>query len=457
MDAIFSNLQSTAVFIIVLSILIVVHEWGHFITAKKCGVQVDEFSLGFGPILFSKFFNGTTYLIKLFPLGGYVKMAGDDRSKCTGSPEEFFSKSPGQRALIVFNGPLINFVLAYFSFAAVFLIGFPGMSTQLAEVKVNGPAYKAGVAIGDKVVGINDTSVYGWINLETKLEGNSGEPVELKVLRDGKELTFELTPEIIRKPNILGENVLFRDLGISNLSNEVGAVSSNLPAQAAGIQEGDRIIRIDAAEIKSWSDLQQAIKSSQGEFIAFTILRDGKEIQINVAPQLIVRKDESGQDQTVRVVGINPSSDLDYFRFGLKESVAHAWEQLSYITVLTYKSLFRMVTGAMSAKENLTGPVGIFVIVKDAAEAGIAPLLFIMGVISASLAIFNLLPIVPLDGGHLLTISIEKIIGRKLPQKIEENFARVGISFILVLALFAFYNDFDRIGLFKKIEELFLK
>ena len=150
-----SGVQSTVVFIIVLSILIVVHEWGHFITAKKLGVRVEEFSLGFGPTLYSKFYNDTNYLIKLYPLGGYVKMAGDERDKCTGSPDEFYSKSPGKRALIVLNGPVVNFILAYVTLAMVFVLGYPGISTRIEEVRPEGAAYEAGLRVGDELTAVN--------------------------------------------------------------------------------------------------------------------------------------------------------------------------------------------------------------------------------------------------------------------------------------------------------------
>jgi len=134
LEGLISNIQGTGVFILVLSILILVHEWGHFITAKRLGVEVEEFALGFGPTLFSKFWNGTKYMLKAFPLGGYVKMAGDERSKCTGKPQEFYSKPPGHRALIALNGPVVNFILAYMSFVFVFMLGYPGLSTKISEI-----------------------------------------------------------------------------------------------------------------------------------------------------------------------------------------------------------------------------------------------------------------------------------------------------------------------------------
>ena len=138
------NIQSVVVFLVVLSILIIVHEWGHFITAKRLGVDVQRFALGFGPTLYSKVYNGTTYMINAIPLGGYVKMAGDDRTECTGASGEFYSKPVGYRSLVVLNGPVINFFLAYFSFILVFMIGYPGQSTTITELVAGGPAVQQG-------------------------------------------------------------------------------------------------------------------------------------------------------------------------------------------------------------------------------------------------------------------------------------------------------------------------
>ncbi len=140
-EGIISFFQSTTVFILVLSVLIIVHEWGHFITAKRLGIEVERFALGFGPTLFSKTYNRTTYLINAIPLGGYVKMAGDERSECKGEPGEFYSKSIGHRSLVVLNGPVVNFVLAYISFILVFMIGYPGQSSVIANLVDGGPAH----------------------------------------------------------------------------------------------------------------------------------------------------------------------------------------------------------------------------------------------------------------------------------------------------------------------------
>jgi len=264
-----------------------------------------------------------------------------------------------------------------------------------------------------------------------------------------------VVPNVISKPNLLGRTRLVRDLGIDNLPNVIGGFVEGYPAQEAGLETGDRIIEINAQKITSWASLQKAISKSTGEKIALTIVRDGQVLTKTVVPRIDVQKDENGKEAQTRKIGIGPEQELDLYKFGVWNSVVFAGKELWFITALTYESLFRMVTGAMSAKESITGPVGIFYIVKGAAEAGISHLLFILGVISASLAIFNLLPVIPLDGGHLFLFGLEKIRGKALSPQFDEYVARAGFSLIMLLAVFVFYSDFARFGWFENIGKWF--
>jgi regulator of sigma E protease len=356
------GIWNLVIFIVVLSVLIVVHEWGHFITAKKLGVDVQEFSLGFGPTLFSKVFNGTNYLIKAIPLGGYVKMAGDERSNCKGLSTEFFSKSPGHRSLVVLNGPVVNFVLAYVCLVFVFILGYPDLSTKVGEVKENYPAYHAGLLVGDEVVAIDGEKIYGW------------------------------------------------------------------------------------------SELQKAVAESENESLSLDVIREGKTFGIALQPRVDQLENIFGQVQQRKIIGIGPKEEVVTFKFKVGESFVKAFQKMVEITVLTYKSLYFMLTGAMSPKESMTGPVGIFYIISSAAAMGFSHLLYIVGVISASLAIFNLLPVIPLDGGHLLLFGIEKIRGKALSAKTDEYLTRIGFGLFIMLAVFVFYNDFARFGWIDKLK-----
>lgn len=365
METLISNIQTTGIFVIVLSVLILVHEWGHFITAKRLGVAVERFALGFGPTIFSRVYNGTRYMINVIPLGGYVKMAGDDRSECTGRAEEFFSKPIGYRALVILNGPIVNFIFAYICLFFVFMLGYP-------------------------------------------------------------------------------------DFG-----NKVGEVIEGYPAYEAGLQVGDQIMSIASKPIESWTDIQREIAASTEEKIPVTILRDGQTITKEIIPKTQRIKNIFGKYTEMRLVGIRPGEDIISLKYGPGTALGKAYQELAKITVTTYKAIFSMLTGSMSAKENVTGPIGIFYIIKKAAEMGLTHLLFILGVISASLAIFNLLPVIPLDGGHLFLLGIEKVRGKALPAKIDEYIMKIGFGLVILLALFVFYSDFSRFGWFDKIKQSF--
>ena len=463
LGSVVANIESVAVFIIVLSILILVHEWGHFITAKRLGIEVQRFALGFGPTIYSKMFNGTLYMINAIPLGGYVKMAGDERSEYEGKPEEFLSKPVGHRALVVVNGPVVNFILAYVSFVIVFMIGYPGHPTTITELTQGGPAQMAGLEVGDKITGINSRSVYGLLNLDSRLEGDQSGPVTVTVTRDGSEITRAVYPEVITKANLVGRPRQIRDLGIDTfpsgdeLSNVIGALEPGYPAKNGGLEIGDRIIEVNGREVTDWKSLQHTIEQSETEQISLKLERDEKVLLKTITAKTVTIQDESGQDKRVKRIGLSPeqSIELDLFRFGFVDSLLFAGEELKFLTVLTYEALYRLVIGVTRAEETVTGPVGIFYIIKGAADSGFSHLLFVLGVISASLAIFNLLPIIPLDGGHIFLLGIEKVRGKALPPKVDDYVARIGFSLIILLALFIFYVDFARWGWFEYIGNLF--
>lgn len=454
---IFGWIQDTGVFLIVLSILIVVHEWGHFITAKKLGIRVEEFALGFGHTLYSKIHEGTNYLIKLLPLGGYVKMAGDERARCEGKPDEFFSKSAGHRALVVLNGPVVNFVLAYVSFVLVFLIGYPGLSTRIVSLDQNGPAMQAGILVGDKIVQVNNRAVYGWNHLELLLEGNKTDPLNVTVLRDQTKKNFQVVPTIVNQPNFLGQKVDTRDLGINApyTTNVIGEVLKGEPADQAGFLKGDQIVAINGTPISNWKEVNEHISQAATETLKIEVLRNKIAMTMQVTPKVFKIKNKQGGIEEKKKIGIAPLMEMDKFKFGLGRSLLNAFDKLWEVTWMTYQSVYYMIIGSLSAKDSVGGPVLIFNVVKSAAHEGFADLLLVLGVVSASLAIFNLFPVIPLDGGHLLLLGIEKLRGKPLPEKVEDMINRVGLALIIMLAVFIFYIDFDRIGLIGHIQKLF--
>ena len=359
---------SIIIFIIVLSILIIVHEFGHFIIAKRTGVRVEQFALGFGPRLLGWKKADTEYIICAIPLGGFVKLAGDNPDEFSGQSDQYLAKPVGQRAKIIFFGPLLNYILAFFCFWLIFFFGFP------------------------------------------------------------------------------------------NLSCRVGGVVENFGAQRAGIQVNDLIRAIDAQEVKIWGDLQEIIQNkADRQIVTVSILRDDQELQIPVEIKQEKVDTVWGEKQAIGLMGIKPADEFIKVRYGLVESFFRGGDRLFYLTRLIFKSLAWMVLGKVSFRQSVTGPLGIFYITKEAAHLGIIPLIQVMAVISMSLAIFNLLPLPVLDGGHLLFLLIEKIRKRRLSSQTEKVITQIGFSMIILLIIFVFYNDLLKYDVFNKISKLWPK
>ena len=348
--------MSFLIFVGVLSILVIVHEWGHFIAAKSLGVKVLKFSVGFGPKLLSRFHNGTEFMLCAIPLGGFVKMAGDERSECKGTRDEFYAHPVGHRAIIVLMGPLVNFVFALICFYFTFLIGYP------------------------------------------------------------------------------------------TVESKIGKLMENYPAFAAGIEVGDRVVQIDSQKIENWEDLQEYVSTSRGPTLHFKILRGNQPIEKDVVPQIKIRKNIFGQEEASRVVGVQPFEEQVLIKYGPVDAFVKSVQELAKITVLTFKALYYVVTGAMPAKDAFGGPIRILDVIKNAAAAGISYLILTMAVISANLAIFNLFPIPVLDGGHLFLFAVEKLRRRPLPTNVEEGLTKAGFGVLLVLFVLVCYNDIVRIG-----------
>lgn len=346
---------SLLVFLFVLGILIIVHEFGHFIAAKKAGVRVEKFSLGFGPKLLSVKKNDTQYCINAIPLGGYVKLAGDNLEEFKGNVDEYLAQSPAVRAKIIVFGPLLNYVLGFLCFWLIFFVGYPTLTTK------------------------------------------------------------------------------------------VGGLIDGFGAKDAGVEVNDKIIAADGKKVESWEDLQEFIHTKkQGETVGLSILRDNKEYMIDVKIKEKQLDDLLGQKHTVGLIGITPADELIKVRYDVIQSFLLSINKTWDLTMMTYKAIWRMITGKLSMRESVTGPLGIFYITSKAATLGINAVLHLVAVLSISLAIFNLLPLPILDGGNILLLAIEKIRGRTLNAKTERIITQVGLTFIITLAIFVTYNDILR-------------
>lgn len=343
------------IFIAILSILIIVHEFGHFIVAKKLGVRVEKFSLGFGPQLLKKKGRETEYSISAIPLGGYVKLSGDNLEEYTGKPYEFFSKPPGKRFWIVFCGALLNYILGFLCFWFIFFAGYPVLTTR------------------------------------------------------------------------------------------VGGLVEGFGAKDADIRVGDKIVAIDGNKVEYWEDMQAIIQSKESlQEAKITVLRDNKERSIIVKIKQKQMDDLLGKKHTVGLLGITPADETVKVRHGFGKSFILGINKTWDLTVITYNALGRMITARLSIKE-ASGPLGIYFITSKVAHQGFIAILNLMGLISVSLAIFNLLPLPVLDGGHILFLILEKIRGKALSIKSERIITQIGFTFIIALTLVVTYNDIIRV------------
>ena len=342
------------VFIFIICILIVLHEWGHFLVARLHGVRVEKFYIGFGPSVFKKKIKETEVGVALVPLGGYVKLAGDEESSFKGNRDEYLSQSPGIRARIILAGPLFNYLLSFLFFVLVFTLGFPQFLPHVGRVLEGFPAHKAGLRPSDLILEINGEKIYSWQDLQSKILESRGEPLNLKIKRDSKVFTLRVKPSLKEYKNL-------------------------------------------------W-----------------------------------------GRPKKVFLLGITPSGKAVYKRYPLKRAVLEAGRTLFFFTRITLQALFYMFTGTLSLREAVTGPLGIYYITKEAVHAGISAVFNLLGLLSLSLAIFNLLPFPVLDGGHLLFLALERIRKKRISVRVEEWINRFAISILVLLVIFVFINDISR-------------
>jgi regulator of sigma E protease len=418
--------------------MVLVHEWGHFIVAKAFGVRVDIFSIGFGPRLWGIKKGDTDYRISGLPLGGYVKMAGDnpleDRK---GDPDEFLSKPRWQRALIAIAGPAMNIILSIVIFAGIYMHGSkePAYLDQpmvLAGVLSNSTAQKAGLAPGDHVIKINGTSDPTWnragLELMSTLPGHS---LSLVVDRNGQQVPLTV-PTGQSMEDIFGypANRVFID-----------AVTSGMPAERSGLKAGDEIVSANGKTLASRAELPPIVEQSQTRPMDLEIRRGDRTMHVEVRPQQVDVRNGVAHWQ----IGVSlQAGDLVERRlpFGsaIVESIgtnALMARQVAYVVV----ELFR---GGVSLKQ-LEGPLGIARASGQAAREGVVELLRLMAVIGVNLAILNLLPIPPLDGGHILLLFIEGTIRRDLSVRVKERFVTVSMVFLLLVFAVVMYNDVLRL------------
>lgn len=443
--------MSIIIALLVLGVLIVVHEAGHFIVAKWANVYVEKFAVGFGPKLLSKKIGETEYVLAAFPLGGYVKMYGEmnDDGDTPGNEtydpakegRSFKNKNGWQKAAIVFAGPFFNLLFAIVIFWGLFMTGIPSYSPTVGKVDNNSAAYKAGIMQGDIITHVNGKEITSWSELVQISEKNIDKELTL-TLSNSKVITIPVTEKEI--DDVFGDKDLIPYLGFElQVPPIIGDIVPGTPAENSGLMVKDRIISINNNQIHSWSDLSTYIKGNAGKEITFVVNRNGEEKSFKLVPEA----KEFGKGEEKEVVGIAGISATDgdvVVNYGPIQALTLGLEKSYELSKMIYVGFVKLIQRAIPA-DSLGGPILIVQTAAKTADSGFAQLLIFMAAISINLAIFNLLPIPVLDGGQLAIIATEGIMGRPLGEKAIGAFQMFGILVIISLMIFAFYNDIMRI------------
>lgn len=419
--------------VVVLGILVFMHEGGHFLAARAVGAPVSVFSLGFGKRLFGIKRGGTDYRVSLIPLGGYVRVEGlgPDESDVAGAKHVEVPLLPKwKRTVILFAGPVANVIGAVLFLMIAFMIGVqvPASDSQpprVGWVDPSSPAAAAGLQTGDLVLSVNGSPVPTWRQLENATRISPGQPLRVTFRRGDTEHTVTLTPRGVTR----------YDVGYAGLAPpvpaEVPSVLPGSPAEQAGLKPGDRILSVDGHPVHHFYDLIKLIGSRAGQLVTLEIRRGTKTLEIHATP-----RNEGGQGK----LGIPIPEDLVTERYGVGRALSSARDQCVSMTRATLVVVGRMITGRASIRQ-LSGPIDIARFSGAAARTGMAALIWLLGVISLQLAIFNILPIPLLDGGHLAIIAVETVIRRDLSERVKERILTIGFWLIIALFVVVMYND----------------
>ena len=421
-------LSNAAAFIFALGVIIFFHELGHLIAAKAFNVRVLTFSLGFGKRLFGFKRGETDYRVALFPLGGYVQLGGEDPSEVSDDPREFSNKPRWQRIVVYLAGPAMNAVLSVILMAVVFMMGMEVAALRevppvVGVVAEDSPAAAAGLEPGDRIEIVDGKPVNRWDDVHFALLTSPGRAVELTLRRDGRSLTASVVPDVVPRYE-------FGDAGVfPQLLPRIAQVLEDSPAAVAGFVSGDEVRAVDGRSVSSSQDFIAQIEARPEQTASVEVMRAGRLERLTVTP-----RSEEGVGKIGVVIGY-------YQRYGPIAALGASVRYNIDIVRQTFAALSKIVSGRLAAKSALSGPIEIAALSGAAARSGFKVLLHLMGIISISIGILNLLPIPILDGGQITILLFEGVRRRDLSIKVKQRIQNVGFALVVLLMVMVLYFD----------------
>jgi regulator of sigma E protease len=442
-------------FILALAILITVHEFGHFWVARKLGVKVLRFSIGFGKPLvrYVSPKDATEYVVASIPLGGYVKMLDEREAPVPEAlqAQAFNRQSLPVRSAIVVAGPLFNFLFAVLAFWFIFVTGDTGLKPLIGEIERASLAQQSGFTAGDEILSIDETPTPTWENVIYVMLAKALEQDSLNVRvfnQDSGERNIRLPSQTL--PKMADEGLLLTNLGITPKRPELPAVIEEVtdgePADQAGLMPGDRIVRVEGKAIQHWAEWVGYVKEHPDQLLELEIDRGGDYQKLNITPKGVDGDDGERYGRIGAGVEISEELIKEYqaiVRYGPVEAVGHALTKTWDLSVLMLKMLGKMLIGEISFK-SLGGPLSIADSAGKSASYGIDYFIKFLAMVSVSLGVLNMLPIPILDGGHLFYFLIEAIQGHPVSEQIMEKGQRIGLLILLAVMSLALYVDFNR-------------
>ncbi|KUE80738.1 sigma E protease regulator RseP [Aeromonas schubertii] len=448
-----SVLWNIAAFVVALGILVAVHEFGHFWVARRCGVRVERFSIGFGRALWRRLGkDGTEYVVAMIPLGGYVKMLDGRVDELKPGDEQYaFNHKPvWARMAIVAAGPFANFLFALFAFWLMFMIGVPAVKPVVGEVRPASIAAEARLEPGMEIVGVNGEDARDWESVTYALIEQIGEP-KLTLSLQQKGTDYAVTREL----NLEGwrfdpdQESPVTSLGIVPLGAqvlpEVATVVAQGAAERAGLRVGDQLLALDGQPVTEWQGFAEAVRKAPGHPLSLEVSRNGEPLSLTLVPDTRkVNGVDTGYVGIAPKVVPLPDEYRILLQYGPLQSLWHGLLKTWDLIGLTFNMLGKLIGGIVSL-DNLSGPISIAKGAGSSADYGLVYFLGFLALISVNLGIINLFPLPVLDGGHLLYFLIEAVRGRPVSERVQEIGFKIGAAILVALMGIALFNDFARL------------